>query len=85
MLPGNQADLLGIFWEFVNVHFCSRWSADTNGHLSVGGGAEGLEAKMSARGARGNMWNSAINQQINVKQVIKRVNGPNLQIWNMEF
>lgn len=34
MLPGNKTDLLGIFWEFVNVHFCSRWSADTNGHLS---------------------------------------------------
>lgn len=41
---------------------------------------------MSACGARGNMWNSAINQQMNVKHVvIKLINGMNLQILNMEF
>lgn len=86
MLPGNKTDLLGIFWEFVNVDFCSRWSADSNGHLSELLGGGGLKAKMSARGARGNMWNSAINQQINVKHVVKkRINGINLQILNMEF
>lgn len=61
MLLGNRMDLLGIFWEFVNVHFFF-WVPTYS--LGCGRQRERLKAKLKplpVAQERRLLWNSAVN------------------------